>query len=91
MSRGARSISTGSRSQEVKRHLNVFVEAGRLAVTDHAGLQLVLARASSIPPSSLSGFDVPVVDDGRSLLAHARAALVKSGTTTLEAALKVGS
>ena len=81
-------IFPGSRSQEVKRHLNVFLEAGRLAVADHAGLQLVLARASSIPSSSLSGFDVPVVDDGRSLLAHARAALVKSGTTTLEAALR---
>jgi lipid-A-disaccharide synthase len=32
--------------------------------------------------------DVPVVDDARALLRHAAAALVKSGTATLEAALE---
>ena len=33
------------------------------------------------------GTGLPVIEDGRTLLRHARAAIVKSGTTTLEAAL----
>ena len=81
-------IFPGSRSQELRRHLSVFLDAGRLVMADNPRLQLVLARASSIRPSSLSGLEVPVVDDGRSLLAHARAALVKSGTSTIEASLR---
>ena len=81
-------IFPGSRSQELSRHLKVFLEAGRLTMTNHPRLQLVIARASSIHPSSFNESGVTVVDDGQSLLAHARAALVKSGTSTLEAALK---
>jgi lipid-A-disaccharide synthase len=48
----------------------------------------VLARASSIAPSAFHDIGIPVVDDARSLLAHSAAALVKSGTATLEAALE---
>ena len=48
----------------------------------------MLARASSIPPSAFRDVGVPVVDDARSLLAHSAVALVKSGTSTLEAALE---
>ena len=78
----------GSRAQELRRHLALFLEAGRL-VQDRAGdLQLVLARASSILPSAFRAVGVPVVDDARSLLAHSALALVKSGTSTLEAALE---
>ena len=78
----------GSRAQELRRHLALFLEAGRL-VQDRAGdLQLVLARASSISPSAFRAVGVPVVDDARSLLAHSALALVKSGTSTLEAALE---
>ena len=78
----------GSRLQEIRRHLALFVEAGRLVQERGSDVQLVLARASSIPPSALSAVGVPVVDDGRSLLAHSAVALVKSGTSTLEAALE---
>ena len=78
----------GSRPQELRRHLPVFLEAGRRVVERRDDVQLVLARASSIPPSALQGLDVPVVDDARSLLAHSAVALVKSGTATLEAALE---
>lgn len=81
-------IFPGSRSQELSRHLKVFMEASRLAMADYPQLQLVVARASSIHPSSFSELEVTVVDDGHSLLAHARAALVKSGTATLEATLR---
>jgi lipid-A-disaccharide synthase len=54
-------------------------------------IQAVVARAQGVervlPGTLPSGTLVTAVTDGRGLLAHARGALVKSGTTTLEAAL----
>lgn len=78
----------GSRSQELSRHLALFLDTGRRVEEKTDEIQLVLARASSISPSAFRGLGVPVVDDARSLLAHATVALVKSGTSTLEAALE---
>jgi lipid-A-disaccharide synthase len=47
-----------------------------------------LSRAPGLPGGPFRGLPFPVVEDGRSLLRHAFAALVKSGTATLEAALE---
>lgn len=77
----------GSRRQEVERHLGVFMEAAARVREAHPGLQPALARAASVPGAWLAGAGVPVTGDARPLLHHARAALVKSGTSTLEAAL----
>jgi lipid-A-disaccharide synthase len=78
----------GSRKQEIQRHLSLFLEAARRLQGAHPGLQPVLGRAPSVSREALGGGgDVPIVDDFRSLLRVARVALVKSGTTTLEAAL----
>ncbi len=77
----------GSRRQELDRHLEAFVLAGRILAERRPGLQPVLARAGGVSASRLEETGLPVVEDGRSLLGHARAAIVKSGTTTLEAAL----
>jgi lipid-A-disaccharide synthase len=46
-----------------------------------------MGRAQSIPAGELDGFGIPLIADSRVLLSHSRAALVKSGTTTLQAAL----
>jgi lipid-A-disaccharide synthase len=78
----------GSRRQEVDRHLVTFVRAAELARSVHPDVQPVLARAASVPQDWLAGAGLPVTGDSRSLLRHARAALVKSGTSTLEAALE---
>ena len=77
----------GSRSQEIRRHLSRFLEAGVRLRHSRPGLQLVLARAAALQLDLPPGSDVTTVRDGRALLAHARGAIVKSGTTTLEAAL----
>jgi len=82
----------GSRAQELKRHLAPFLDAARRLVAERPGLQVAVARASGVqldlpPTEGIPGGDMVVVDDGHALLEHARAALVKSGTTTLEAAL----
>jgi lipid-A-disaccharide synthase len=78
----------GSRAQEVERHLDAFLGAARLIRERGHDVQPVVARGSSVPASLYGVSDVPVVDDSRALLRHSRAAVVKSGTSTLEAALE---
>ncbi|HUG41051.1 MAG TPA: lipid-A-disaccharide synthase [Longimicrobiales bacterium] len=77
----------GSRLQEVERHLEPFTEAARRVVDARWHVQPVVARSPDVDPAAYAASPFPMTTDGRSLLAHAHAALVKSGTTTLEAAL----
>lgn len=83
----------GSRKQELERHLELFVETGERLRRRRPELQLAAARAGSVPEEWFGGAGredpaLPLCDDGRALLHHADAALVKSGTSTLEAALE---
>jgi len=78
----------GSRLQEVDRHLGLFLETARRLRAARPELQIAVARAESIPEARFREVDARLVTDSRSLLHRARAALVKSGTTTLEAALE---
>ena len=83
-------LLAGSRKQEIKDNLPDMLEAAKPFVDKY---QLVLAGAPSIDPSYYQqhiGADVPVrIVFGQTyrLLAHAKAALVTSGTATLETAL----
>ena len=77
----------GSRRQELDRHVGPFIAAARRVAETRPEVQPVLARAPALPRATLTGLDVPVTDDTWALLHHADAALVKSGTGTLEAAL----
>ena len=77
----------GSRKQELSRHLDLFAAAAERLRASRPEIQAVLGRAPSVDPGALAGVGLPVVDNFRALLRTARVALVKSGTTTLEAAL----
>lgn len=77
----------GSRRQEIRRHWDLFLETGRRIQQSLPQVQLVAAVASAIPPEELEAPGITLVSDGEYLLANATAALVKSGTTTLQAAL----
>ena len=77
----------GSRQQEVAKHLDVFVETGLRLRAARPQVQPVIAHSPNVPTQMFDGTPFPLTTDTRSLLAVARAALVKSGTTTLEAAL----
>jgi lipid-A-disaccharide synthase len=77
----------GSRRQELSRHLDLFAETGRLVQAAWPDVQPVLARATGVPASMLEGAGFPTVEEGSELLRIASVALVKSGTTTLQAAL----
>lgn len=76
----------GSRRQEVHRHLRVMLDAAARIQDALPLTQVAVARASSIPELEDCG-GAAVTAHAPALLAHAHAALVKSGTSTLEAAL----
>jgi lipid-A-disaccharide synthase len=79
----------GSRKQEVERMLGTMLSAA----SQFPDLQPVVAKAPSLPASLYHGFlrgwpSAKMVDgQAYDLLYHARAALVTSGTATLETAL----
>jgi lipid-A-disaccharide synthase len=86
-SRPILALFPGSRHQELARHLDPFLGAAARLRQDHPGLQIALARAPELELEIPAGDELVVVDDGEALLHHARAAIVKSGTSTLQAAL----
>jgi len=88
-SRPILAILPGSRKQEISRHLELFLQAAALVGKSRPDVQPVISRAETLPRSLFEHVDCPVVDDTRALLRHARVGLVKSGTSTLEAALEV--
>lgn len=77
----------GSRKQEVERHLELFTAAAARVRRRQPAVQPVIAASPALSPAVYGPTALPLAGDGRSLLGHARAALVKSGTTTLETAL----
>ncbi|HUT04960.1 MAG TPA: lipid-A-disaccharide synthase [bacterium] len=85
----------GSRTSEIERLLPVFLEAARFAssLLDSKPLQMILALAKTIDPKlvahMLSRYPEVVVVRGQTYdaLAASDAALVASGTATLEAAI----
>jgi len=77
----------GSRAQELDRHLAPFVDAGRRLSARHTDLVPVLAAAPGVDVARLSDTGVVTTSETRALLNAATAAVVKSGTSTLEAAL----
>lgn len=85
--RGLVALLPGSRGQEIDRHLDLFVESARRLAAERPGLRPVLAAAPGLEVDRLAATGIPVTQQTRALLTHARVALVKSGTSTLEAAL----
>lgn len=78
----------GSRAQEVRRHLELFSHAAALVVARDPRVQPVIGMPGGIDRSAYAGALWPLTGSaGGMLLQHATAALVKSGTTTLEAGI----
>ncbi|MHB0947931.1 MAG: lipid-A-disaccharide synthase [Gemmatimonadaceae bacterium] len=77
----------GSRPQEIARHLDPFVATARLLEARHPELQVVVSGA---PTVSIDAARCPypiVPGESYAVLRAADAAMCKSGTTTLEAAV----
>jgi len=82
----------GSRKQEIRRHLPVLLEAVKILRRFQPELKFILAESPHVPntlyekylrlhPGITRAFGV-----SHAILAHANASLVKSGSTTVEAA-----
>lgn len=77
----------GSRQQEIDRHLDAFVRTARLLERAHPGLQVLVATAPGVVvPAGRCPYR-QVTESSFSVLRAADAAVCKSGTTTLEAAV----
>lgn len=77
----------GSRKQEIARHVAPFVETARALEQRVPGLQVVVSHAPTVTLDA-SAIPYPLVRaPSLTLLRAADAALCKSGTTTLEAAV----
>ncbi|MFM8472305.1 MAG: lipid-A-disaccharide synthase, partial [Candidatus Kapaibacterium sp.] len=81
----------GSRTQEIHRHMPLFRAVAEILRDREPSLRFGLARSRSIDPELLQGFNTDglfaVHDDARALMKSARVGCIKTGTSTLEAAL----
>lgn len=77
----------GSRAQEVGRHLELFSAAADRVVARNPHVQVVIGVPGGIDRAVYAGARWPLVESADGLLQYATAAVAKSGTTTLEAAL----
>ncbi|MEK9504111.1 lipid-A-disaccharide synthase [Gaopeijia maritima] len=84
---GLVALLPGSRRQELDRHLDLFAETARRLTAVRPGVRPVFACAPGVEAAPLRDTGWPVTTRTRALLTHARAGLVKSGTSTLEAAV----
>lgn len=77
----------GSRQQEINRHLDDFVGAARIVESEVAGIQVVVSAASTVTIDPARCPYPRVESASFTVLRAADAAICKSGTTTLEAAI----
>lgn len=78
----------GSRTQELARHLGPFHAIADAVVARRPEVVPVFSRSETLDAELFRGVGYPVVTDTRALQRHADAALVKSGTSTLETVLE---
>lgn len=80
----------GSRLQEVKKHIPVMVQTYELLKAQLPKYRFAIAASPSIDPnvySSMIPADWEIHTDSRALMKQSTAGIVKTGTSTLEAAL----
>jgi lipid-A-disaccharide synthase len=80
-------VLPGSRRQELDRHLDLFSDTAREVARRRQGVVPVIAAAPGVDRSRLEATGLAVTGATRALLRTARVGLVKSGTSTLEAAV----
>lgn len=81
----------GSRRQEVVKHLPIMEETARILLKELPDVRFSIAQSRNLPDeiftSSFKNLPVTFEKDARALMQDSRAGLVKTGTSTLEAAL----
>ena len=88
-SRPILALFPGSRRQELERHLQLFAQAAERLRESRPEVQPVIAAGATLDDALFASTPLPRTRDAWELLHHATAALVKSGTSTLQAALTI--
>jgi len=78
----------GSRSQELTHHVDAFRRIAERVMEHRPDVLPVFSRAPTVDAMPFHETGLPVVEDTRALLRWSSAALVKSGTSTLETLLE---
>ncbi len=77
----------GSRQQEIGRNLPVMIESAKEFVKIHQEYKIAVAKAGNVCLDKFISDDIEVYDNSRDLMKKAKVGIVKTGTSTLEAAL----
>lgn len=86
-------LFAGSRKQEIDTLLPPLLQTAQQLKAHHPDVQIAVSRAATIPPSYILPYldgaqdTIALVDDTYELIKYAQAAIVKSGTSTLETAI----
>lgn len=78
----------GSRTKEVSRHLQLFIEAAKL-VKDSQDVNIIISKSCNIADDIYKNIpsDISVMDDAISVMQASDIIIIASGTATLEAAI----
>jgi lipid-A-disaccharide synthase len=87
-SRPLLALLPGSRPQELTRHVDAFRRIAERVMEERPDVLPVFSRAPTVSAMPFHETGLPVVEDTRALLRWSDAALVKSGTSTLESVLE---
>ncbi len=77
----------GSRQQEIGRNLPVMIESAREFKKSNPDFTIAVAKAGNVSLDKFISPDVEVFANSRELMKKAKCGIVKTGTSTLEAAL----
>ena len=77
----------GSRQQEIKRHWPVYIEAVKMIKSNVSDLQVIIGKAPGVTLPNIPNFIKVEENDPQLTMYYGDAALVVSGTATLEAAV----
>lgn len=81
------SIFPGSRQQEVNQHLSILISTVESIMLDMPNLKVVLGKAPGVTIDNIPGYIKIESDNPQLALQNGNAALVASGTATLESAV----
>lgn len=81
------SIFPGSRQQEVKQHLSILISTIEIIMLDIPNLKVVLGKAPGVTIDNIPSYIKIESDNPHLALQNGSAALVASGTATLESAV----
>lgn len=85
-------LMPGSRNQEVKKHTHLFSKTAQIIKKELPDYRIIIPKSANVETELYEEYSkieksIEYTDNSRELMLHSRAAVVKTGTSNLEAAL----